>query len=93
MNHNPKWQPAIAAVDAIIAAHGSSFRDRDTGDVMDAGQLVCRDVYGPHWMHTPEFEACDVADEPPRAFLAAAHRLAQRLPTWAIPNSAPTRTS
>ena len=83
-----KWRQAQAAVEAVGNAHGFIFYDRDTGDVLDAGQAVCRQIWGPNWMHDQGFQDAEAADEPPQEFMAAAAKMVEKLPAWCVARAA-----
>lgn len=79
----------MSIVKALIDAHGATFYDRDTGETLDAGQAVCRQVWGPNWMHDPEFQAMDARNDIPANYIIAAGKMVRELPAWCQPKAKP----
>ncbi len=83
MGCKPGWRVAVDLVDEIAQQYGGQLWDFSVGKNWDPGQAVCREAYGPDWMHSPEFAIADEMEEAPEEFLAAARRLLAGRPTWA----------
>lgn len=80
---------SLSIIHTLIKTHGDMFYDRDTGDTLDAGQAVCRQVWGPNWMHDAEFMAFDASNEIPAEYVIAAGRMVRELPAWCQPKTQP----
>jgi len=85
MRH-PSWDRHTDFVLLEIAdKHGASIYDYKTKQSWDCGQAVCREQFGPDWMHHPGFlevnEAGDSEPVPDEAW-AAARRVFNGEPEW-----------
>ena|SRR5690554_740497 len=79
---HPSWQRAVDSLDDVVRALGGCIRDKDTGKLLDPGQAVCREMFGPDWMRSAAFHAFDTAEVCGPEFFEAVTRLAARQPAW-----------
>jgi len=76
------WEDAVFAVEKVTQMRGGIIHDFTTGKDLDAGQAVCRELYGENWMNEPEYYMDNDSATPPLGFIAAAKRVREGTPEW-----------
>lgn len=71
----------INAIDKIVAKHGGVLTDKQ-GNKWDAGQAICRHLYGVDWNDSEEFKEANAKDELSEEVYEAAEYLANNNPSW-----------
>jgi len=57
-----EWNWLVDWIKRMADSFGGSVYDTETGKTWDWGQAICREVYGPNWMHEADYLAVDIED-------------------------------
>ena len=80
----PETEYVVEWTSRMARRYGGIVYDDETGRQWDWGQALCREVYGPDWMNSPEFKKMDEAGGPFAADVKAAEAWeAGAWPEWA----------
>lgn len=81
-----EWMEAIALIEDIAFVYDNQkIFDKTRNCLWDAGQAVCREMYGPHWESHPMFIRDNASQRCPIEFATAARRIINAETDWASP--------
>ena len=78
----PRTERLISLIITITNKYGGSIYDYEANKSWDAGQAVCREMYGADWMNSAAFQSDQELDDVPHEAVATAKRMLEQKPDW-----------